>query len=186
MTALSPTASASKSPSASKSTVPSVLIVNAPPFEPQLVDAERGKRIVARGAVDDKGQVMTWLEALRAWHGVNGAPPCEVTVLLEGEEETGSPSLEPFLEANKEELARADVAIVCVGAKSGLVPDTTVGEASDAMDLDLPGVQSELIAAVAATGTERRGRSSTRRSPRAPGPVGRGTSSRASQTTARC
>lgn len=85
----------------------------APPFEPQLVDAERGKRIVARGAVDDKGQVMTWLEALRAWHGVNGAPPCEVTVLLEGEEETGSPSLEPFLEANKEELARADVAIVC-------------------------------------------------------------------------
>ena len=47
----------------------------------------------------------------------------------------------------------ADVAIVCVGAKSGLVPDTTVGEARDAMDLDLPGVQSELVAAVAATGT---------------------------------
>lgn len=85
---------------------------NAPPFEPQLIDAERGKRIVARGAVDDKGQVMTWMEALRAWHKIDGGPPCEVTVLLEGEEETGSPSLEPFLEANREELARADVAIV--------------------------------------------------------------------------
>lgn len=86
---------------------------NAPPFDPQLVDAERGKRIVARGAVDDKGQVMTWMEALRAWDAVAGGPPCEVTVLLEGEEETGSPSLEPFLEANREELARADVAVVC-------------------------------------------------------------------------
>ncbi len=86
---------------------------NAPPFEPQLIDAERGKRIVARGAVDDKGQVMTWLEALRAWTSVAGAPPCEVTVLLEGEEETGSPNLEPFLEANREELARADFAVVC-------------------------------------------------------------------------
>lgn len=86
---------------------------DSPPFDPQLVDAERGKRIVARGAVDDKGQVMTWMEALRAWHAVDGAPPCEVTVLLEGEEETGSPSLEPFLEANREELARADVAVVC-------------------------------------------------------------------------
>jgi acetylornithine deacetylase/succinyl-diaminopimelate desuccinylase-like protein len=86
---------------------------DAPPFEPQLIDAERGKRIVGRGAVDDKGQVMTWMEAIRAWHVVQGAPPCEITVLLEGEEETGSPSLEPFLEANREELARADVAIVC-------------------------------------------------------------------------
>ncbi len=86
---------------------------DAPPFEPQLIDAERGKRIVARGAVDDKGQVMTWIEALRAWKTVHGAPPCEVTVLLEGEEETGSPSLEPFLIANQEELSRADVAIVC-------------------------------------------------------------------------
>jgi beta-glucosidase-like glycosyl hydrolase len=47
----------------------------------------------------------------------------------------------------------ADVAIVCVGARSGLMPDSTVGEARDATDLDLPGVQSELVAAVAATGT---------------------------------
>jgi beta-glucosidase len=49
--------------------------------------------------------------------------------------------------------AAADVAIVFVGAKSGLVLDCTVGEARDATDLDLPGVQSRLVAAVAATGT---------------------------------
>lgn len=47
----------------------------------------------------------------------------------------------------------AEVAVVFVGAKSGLVPDSTVGEARDATDLDLPGVQSQLVAEVAATGT---------------------------------
>ena len=47
----------------------------------------------------------------------------------------------------------ADVAIVCVGARSGLVMDSTVGEARDATDLDLPGVQSQLLAEVAATRT---------------------------------
>ena len=49
--------------------------------------------------------------------------------------------------------AAADVAIVCVGARSGLMPDSTVGEARDATDLDLPGVQSQLVAAIAATRT---------------------------------
>lgn len=49
--------------------------------------------------------------------------------------------------------AAAEVAVVFVGARSGLIPEATVGEARDATDLDLPGVQSELVAAVAATGT---------------------------------
>jgi acetylornithine deacetylase/succinyl-diaminopimelate desuccinylase-like protein len=84
---------------------------HSPPFEPTLLTAERGERMVARGAVDDKGQVMTWLEALRAWHEVRGAPPVAVSVLLEGEEESGSPSLEPFLKAHRDEL-RADVCVV--------------------------------------------------------------------------
>jgi acetylornithine deacetylase/succinyl-diaminopimelate desuccinylase-like protein len=47
---------------------------NSPPFSPILVDGPHGKRIVARGAVDDKGQVMLWLEAVRAWrarHSLN-------------------------------------------------------------------------------------------------------------------
>ncbi len=85
---------------------------NSPPFEPVLVDGPHGKRIVARGAVDDKGQVMTFVEAFRAWRDVHGTLPCKVTVMIEGEEETGSPSLLPFMRANLEEL-RADACVVC-------------------------------------------------------------------------
>ena len=59
-----------------------------------------GKAIFGRGASDDKGQVMTFLEAVRAWKAVTGRIPGRLTVLLEGEEESGSPSLAPFLEAN--------------------------------------------------------------------------------------
>ena len=44
----------------------------APPFEPAIVEGPHGKRFVARGAVDDKGQTMMWLEALRAWHDATG------------------------------------------------------------------------------------------------------------------
>ena len=84
---------------------------NSPPFEPAIVEAEHGRRIVARGAVDDKGQVMTFIEAFRAWHAVYGTLPIRVTVLLEGEEETGSPNLLPFLTANAEEL-KADVCVI--------------------------------------------------------------------------
>ena len=83
----------------------------AGPFDPKLTQGPHGPRAVARGAVDDKGQVMTWLEALRAWHAVHGAPPARVTVLVEGEEEVGSPNLEPFLTAHRAALA-ADIAII--------------------------------------------------------------------------
>jgi acetylornithine deacetylase/succinyl-diaminopimelate desuccinylase-like protein len=81
------------------------------PFDPTIVQAAHGPRMVARGAVDDKGQLMTWLEALRAWHGVHGTLPLAVSVFIEGEEESGSPSLEPFLERHRDEL-RADVCVV--------------------------------------------------------------------------
>ena len=64
---------------------------HSPPFEPQLVDGPRGKRFVARGAVDDKGQTMMFIEALRAWQQIAGDIPAHITVLIEGEEEVGSP-----------------------------------------------------------------------------------------------
>lgn len=82
-----------------------------PPFEPTLVNAERGPRIVARGAVDDKGQTMTWIEAFRAWAAVHGGLPARITVMIEGEEEGGSKSLRGFLKANRAELT-ADVCVV--------------------------------------------------------------------------
>ena len=84
----------------------------SPPFEPVLADGPLGKRVVARGAVDDKGQTMLWLEAFRAWHARGGGIPARITVLVEGEEEVGSPNLKPFLEANRADLA-ADVVVIC-------------------------------------------------------------------------
>ncbi len=85
----------------------------APPFEPRLVaDQGSGEMVVARGASDDKGQVMTFIEACRSWLAMHGRLPVDVTVLLEGEEESGSPSLPAFLESHGEEL-KADLCLVC-------------------------------------------------------------------------
>jgi acetylornithine deacetylase/succinyl-diaminopimelate desuccinylase-like protein len=98
------------------------------PFDPQLVDGPHGKRVVARGAVDDKGQLMMFVEALRAWTQVGGGIPVPVTVLLEGEEEIGSPNLEPFLVANKDSLA----------ADFTLISDTGM------WNIDTPGITTRL------------------------------------------
>jgi acetylornithine deacetylase/succinyl-diaminopimelate desuccinylase-like protein len=84
----------------------------SPPFDPVLVDGPHGKRAVARGAVDDKGQVMLWLEALRFWHDVAGGPPCRITVVVEGEEEVGSKHLPDFLEANADALRDAEIVVI--------------------------------------------------------------------------
>ena len=83
------------------------------PFEPRIVTRADGtKIIVARGSADDKGQLMTFVEAARAYLAETGDLPVDVTVLFEGEEESGSPSLHPFLSANKDELT-CDLALVC-------------------------------------------------------------------------
>ena len=83
-----------------------------PPFDPAVEDTADGKVIRGRGAGDDKGQLMTFIEACRAYKAVTGTLPANITIFLEGEEESGSPSLVPFLEANREEL-KADIALVC-------------------------------------------------------------------------
>lgn len=83
------------------------------PFEPKLVPQPDGEtHIVARGASDDKGQLLTFVEACRAWKAVTGSLPIQVSVLFEGEEEISSPSLPPFLDSTGAEL-KADVVLVC-------------------------------------------------------------------------
>ena len=86
---------------------------NSPPFEPALEETPKGTVIRGRGTADDKGQLMTFIEACRAWKAVNGSWPCKITFLFEGEEESGSPSLIPFLEANRDELSAPDIALIC-------------------------------------------------------------------------
>ena len=83
------------------------------PFLPEVKEIEPGRKVITgRGSSDDKGQLMLFLEACRAWKAVHGALPCRVSILFEGEEESGSPSLKPFLDANRQEL-KADFALVC-------------------------------------------------------------------------
>jgi|TARA_R110002126_G_scaffold76017_21_gene190149 acetylornithine deacetylase/succinyl-diaminopimelate desuccinylase-like protein len=84
-----------------------------PPFEPKLVPQPDGEtHILGRGASDDKGQLLTFIEACRAWKNVTGSLPIQISMLFEGEEEAGSPSLAPFLDAYGDEL-RADIMLVC-------------------------------------------------------------------------
>ena len=90
------------------------------PFDPEVQDTPKGRVIRARGASYDKGQLMTFLEACRAWKAVNGSLPAKLTIFFEGEEESGSPSLIPFLQDNAAEL-RADIALIC---DTGLFADT--------------------------------------------------------------
>ena len=94
------------------------------PFNPVVRAARAGEqgdeRIVARGAVDDKGQVATFLEACRAWkqtngHATNGAA---YTILLEGEEESGSANLERFVRDHAAMLKKTDV---CLISDTGMV-----------------------------------------------------------------
>lgn len=76
----------------------------SPPFEP----TERNGRLYGRGSADDKAGIATHLAAFRA-HG--GNPPVGVTVFVEGEEESGSPSLGRLLSAHRDKLA-ADVIVI--------------------------------------------------------------------------
>ena len=82
------------------------------PFDPIIEETPKGPVIRARGASDDKGQLMTFLEACRAWIAVHGTLPGRLTIFFEGEEESGSPSLIPFMQENASEL-HADIALIC-------------------------------------------------------------------------
>ena len=84
-----------------------------PPFEPRIETLPDGRRIiVARGACDDKGQAMTFIEACRAFKAVTGKLPLPITMMIEGEEECGSKNLFGFVRDNAAEF-KLDLALVC-------------------------------------------------------------------------
>jgi acetylornithine deacetylase/succinyl-diaminopimelate desuccinylase-like protein len=89
------------------------------PFEP----TERDGRLYGRGTADDKAGIATHLAAFRA-HG--GAPPVGVTVFVEGDEESGSPSLSRLLEAHRDVLASDVIVIADSDNWSTEVPSLTV------------------------------------------------------------
>ncbi len=78
-----------------------------PPFEA----SERDGRLYGRGTVDDKGQFYLHLKAMESWLSSSESLPVNMKVIIEGEEEVGSESLEPFLDDNREMLS-ADVAVI--------------------------------------------------------------------------
>ncbi len=84
-----------------------------PPFEPRIETLPGGRKIiVARGACDDKGQAMTFIEACRAYKAVTGKLPLNITTMIEGEEECGSQHLFKFVRDNAGEF-KLDLALVC-------------------------------------------------------------------------
>ena len=97
-----------------------------PPFEPRIETLDGGRKIiVARGACDDKGQAMTFVEACRAFKAVTGKLPLDITMMIEGEEECGSKHLFGFVRDNAAELKR-DLALVCdTGMWDGETPSIT-------------------------------------------------------------
>jgi len=78
-----------------------------PPFEPEVRDG----LIYARGATDDKGQMLTHIKSVEAWLKAEQTLPVNVKFVIEGEEEVGSDNLDRFLEERKEQL-KCDVAVV--------------------------------------------------------------------------
>ena len=92
-----------------------------PPFSPSIRDGF----LYARGATDDKGQLLTYLRAMEAILDVSGEIPVNVKVLVEGEEEIGSVNLEPFLREHSE-LLQADAVAISDGSQCALrIPTIT-------------------------------------------------------------
>ncbi|MBS1914588.1 MAG: dipeptidase [Bacteroidetes bacterium] len=95
----------------------------SPPFEPTV----RGDSIYARGSIDDKGQVHMHLKSIEAWMKTAGRLPVNVKIIIEGEEEVGSPNLPPFLAAHRDLLACDAVMISDTTMYDYEMPSVTYG-----------------------------------------------------------
>jgi len=111
------------------------------PFEPEIRDG----KIYGRGASDDKAGVLIAIQAVEAYTASGGLPPVNLTFLIEGEEEIGSPNLPEFLDQHRE-LLRADLAISADGGIYGVgTPSVTVGSRGlAAVQIDVRGASSDL------------------------------------------
>jgi len=85
---------------------------SSPPFEAAVVDEPGGKRLVGRGAFNSKGPLVGFFSVVRAFHDAGVPLPVNIHFLIEGEEEIGSPSLEPHIRANLERFRRCDGAFL--------------------------------------------------------------------------
>jgi succinyl-diaminopimelate desuccinylase len=86
----------------------------SPPFEPTVRDGN----LYARGATDDKGQLLTHVKAAQAWIETTGGLPLQLKFLVEGEEEVGSTALYKFLQQAADKL-RCDVVVISDGSQFG-------------------------------------------------------------------
>src|SRR6185436_4900775 len=93
----------------------------SPPFEPRI----EGRSLFARGSVDNKGQHLAHLNAVEAYLKTGTELPCDLTFLVEGEEEVGSKHLGPFLKARARELQCDAVVISDNGIPSLTLPALT-------------------------------------------------------------
>jgi acetylornithine deacetylase/succinyl-diaminopimelate desuccinylase-like protein len=93
----------------------------SPPFEPRI----DGRRLYARGACDNKGQNLAHIKAVEAYLKTGTELPCDITFVIEGEEEVGSESLVTFLNENREELECDAVVISDTGMPTPQHPALT-------------------------------------------------------------
>jgi len=93
----------------------------SPPFEPRIV----GRSLFGRGATDNKGQNLAHLKAVEAYLKTATPLPCDLTFVLEGEEEVGSESLGTFLKENRAELGCDAIVISDTGMPAKNQPALT-------------------------------------------------------------
>ncbi len=114
---------------------------SSPPFEPEIRDG----KLYARGSVDDKGQLYLYLKAVEAHIATHGRLPVNLIMLIEGEEEVGSPNLTGFIDENRERLACDAVLISDTGMFAPGLPSITTGLRGMAyMEIRVRGPRSDL------------------------------------------
>ncbi|NOZ39138.1 MAG: dipeptidase [Planctomycetes bacterium] len=117
----------------------------SPPFEP----TERDGNLYARGATDDKGQMLTHVKSVEAWLATVGKLPLQVKLLIEGEEEVGSENLEAFIANNTVKLACDCVVVSDTAQFAPGIPAITYGLRGIAYyEIHLTGPNSDLHSGV--------------------------------------